>query len=62
MSELVSERIRANAERLKLSHLAEATEQLVERAESQEMGLPATVSDRHFPCQPHAASRRAAAP
>ena len=38
MSELVSERIRANAERLHLSHLAETTEQLVERAEGQEMG------------------------
>ena len=38
MSELVSKRIRANAERLHLSHLAETTEQLVERAEGQEMG------------------------
>ena len=38
MSELVAERIRTNAERLKLHHLAEATEQLVERAQNQEMG------------------------
>jgi DNA replication protein DnaC len=38
MSELVSERIAANATRLRLCHLAEAGEQLVERAENEEMG------------------------
>lgn len=38
MSELLSDRIRRNAERLHLSHLAESAEQLVERAEAEQMG------------------------
>ncbi len=38
MSELVSERIREHAERLRLTHLAENAEQLVARAEGEEMG------------------------
>lgn len=38
MSELVADRIRANAERLRLTHLAESSEALVERAEKAEMG------------------------
>lgn len=38
MSELVTDRIRANAERLRLTHLTEASEELVERAEKAEMG------------------------
>jgi DNA replication protein DnaC len=38
MTELVAERIRANAERLRLAHLAEAAEQLVARAEAEHMG------------------------
>jgi DNA replication protein DnaC len=38
VSELVSGRIRQNAERLRLSHLAESAEQLVTRAEEAKMG------------------------
>jgi DNA replication protein DnaC len=38
VSELVTDRIRANAERLHLAHLAESAEELVERAEKAEMG------------------------
>jgi DNA replication protein DnaC len=38
MSELVSERIREHAERLRLTHLAENAEQLIARAEEAEMG------------------------
>jgi len=38
VSELVTDRIRANAERLHLAHLAETSEELVERAEKAEMG------------------------
>lgn len=38
MSELVSERIKSNAERLRLAHLAESSEELVARAEKAEMG------------------------
>ena len=38
MSELVSERIREYAERLRLTHLAENAEQLIARAEEAEMG------------------------
>jgi len=38
MSELVSERIRENAERLRLTHLAESAEALLARAESEHMG------------------------
>jgi DNA replication protein DnaC len=38
MSELVTDRIRAHAERLRLTHLADEAEQLVTRAEASEMG------------------------
>ena len=38
MSELVSERISENAERLRLTHLAEGAEALLARAESEQMG------------------------
>lgn len=38
MSGLLSERIRDHAERLRLSHLAESAEQLLERAEGEQMG------------------------
>jgi DNA replication protein DnaC len=38
MSELISERIRAHAERLRLTHLAENAEQLIARAEEAQMG------------------------
>lgn len=38
MSELLSDRIRRNAERLRLAHLAESAEQLVQRAERDQMG------------------------
>lgn len=38
MSELVTDRIRSHAERLRLAHVAEAAEGLVERAEASEMG------------------------
>jgi DNA replication protein DnaC len=38
MSELVSERIREHAERLRLTHLAENAEQLIARAEEAQMG------------------------
>jgi DNA replication protein DnaC len=38
VSELVAERIRTNAERLHLAHLAEASEGLLHRAESAQMG------------------------
>lgn len=38
MNELVTDRIRSNAERLRLAHLAESAEQLVERAEEAKMG------------------------
>jgi DNA replication protein DnaC len=38
MSELLTERIREQAERLRLTHVAENAEQLIERAESEQMG------------------------
>jgi DNA replication protein DnaC len=38
MSELLSERIRSHAERLKLAHLAESAEQLIGRAEEGQLG------------------------
>jgi DNA replication protein DnaC len=38
MSELVTERIRTNAERLRLAHLASAADTLIERAEGGQMG------------------------
>jgi DNA replication protein DnaC len=38
VSELVAERIRANAERLRLAHLTEASAALVQRAEAAQMG------------------------
>jgi len=38
MSELLSERIREHAERLRLTHLAETAEQLIARAEGAQMG------------------------
>ena len=38
MSELLSDRIRANAERLRLQHLSEASETLLSRAEADRMG------------------------
>lgn len=38
MSELLTERIREHAERLRLTHVAESAEQLIERAENEQMG------------------------
>lgn len=38
MSELLADRIREHAERLRLTHLAETAEQLIARAEAEEMG------------------------
>lgn len=38
MSELVTDRIKTHAERLRLTHIAESADALIERAEKQEMG------------------------
>ena len=38
MSELLTDRIREHAERLRLTHVAESAEQLIERAENEQMG------------------------